>query len=213
VSRQAVMAPTERAKQARRAAEGGCAVAQTAIGVWHLKGGEGLPQDDLRAAAWFRKAAYLGLGAAQSLLSGCYNEGRGVEQSYALEAEWGRKAADQGNELAQFSVGKIYALGKVGVKKDLPLGKTYLELSAAQGYERAVTLLKDLRKCVACGKLDVHHMVCKRCYNRRYCDRTCQLRHWNSATGPHKLHCVKRREAAEAGGSSSEHADPSADNS
>ena len=75
----------------------------------------------------------------------------------------------------------------------------------------AVTLLKELCKCVACGKLDVHHMVCSRCHNRRYCDATCQLRHWHSPADPHKIHCVKRRESAESG-FSSERADPSTDN-
>jgi TPR repeat protein len=127
-----------------------------------------------------------------------------------------RKEADLGHADAEYHLGKAYACGEgvyTGViKKDLPLGKRYLELSAAQGFEDAVALLKELRKCVACGKLDVHHMICSRCYNRRYCDTTCQLRHWESATDPHKLHCVKRRAAAEAGGSSSERVDPSSDN-
>jgi len=121
-------------------------------------------------------------------------------------------AADQGNAAAQFYVGEMYVSGEVGVKKDLPLGKRYLELSAAQGNEEAVVLLKELRKCVACGKLDVHHKICSRCYNRRFCDATCQLRHWNSAVDPHKHNCVKRRQAVGAGRSSSEHADPSPDN-
>ena len=39
-----------------------------------------------------------------------------------------------------------YARGE-GVNKDVPLGKRYLELSAAQGEEKAVALLKELRKC------------------------------------------------------------------
>jgi len=120
--------------------------------------------------------------------------------------------ADRGCVVWQFFVGKNYAGGAGGVKRDLPLGKRYLELSAAQGSQDAVALLKELRKCVACGQLDVHHMICSRCHNRRYCDASCQLRHWNSPTNPHKLHCVKRREAADAGGSSSEHPDPSTDN-
>jgi hypothetical protein len=91
----------------------------------------------------------------------------------------------------------------------LPLGKRYLELSAAQSFEDAVVLLKELRQCVACGKLDVYHMICSRCRNKRYCNKGCQLWHWNSATDPHKLHCVKRREATGAGGSCQ---NPSADN-
>ena len=206
-----MMAPSERAKQMRRDAEGGSAAAQASLGIWHLQGAEGLEQDHEKAVAMFRTAAYLGDVVAQLCLTDSYRRGRGVEQNDALAVEFGRKAADQGHMVAQFLVGKAYTRGAVGVKKDLPLGKRYLELSVAQGGEEAVELLKELRKCVACCKLDVHHMVCTRCHNRRYCDKTCLLRHWNHPTDPHTLSCVKRREAAGAGGSSSELAGPSPD--
>jgi len=204
-----VMAPSEQAEWMREEAVGGSADAMTRLGVWHHKGFEGLEQNDVKAAAFFRQAADLGHAPAERSLAGCYFAGQGVEQNYSLAVEWGRKAADQGEEIAQFVVGKWYALGKAGVKKDLHMGKRYLELSAGQVEQRAVELLMELRKCVACGKLDVHHMICSRCRNRRYCDKGCQLWHWNSATDPHKLYCVKRREAAAAqrGG-----ANPSADN-
>jgi len=158
-------------------------------------------QDHVEAVAWFRKAAGLGHAGGQMALSLRYFEGKGVEQSCALAAEWGRKAADQGDASAQFFVGEWCARG-VGVKKDLPLGKKYLELSAAQGYEDAVSLLKELRKCVSCGELDVHHLICSRCRKVRFCDKECQLRHWQHPTDPHRLHCVRRREPAGAGGSS-----------
>jgi len=194
-----VMAPSERAKRCIIAAEVGSAAAHTQLGQWHRQGVEGLEQDDVKAAACFRKASDLGLRSAQYYLAWCYYNGQGVEQSYALATEWGRKAADQGDAESQFLVGTMYALGQV-VKKDLPLGKLYLELGAAQGCEDAIALLKDLRKCVGCGKLDVHHMICSRCHNRRYCGAGCQLRHWNSPTDPHRLHCVKRRESAGLGG-------------
>jgi len=205
------MSPSDDAKLVCGAAEGGSAKAQFTLGLWHLQGAEGLEQDDVKAAACFREAADLGHALAQSCLAACYHTGEGVEQNFALAVKWGRTAADQGNADAQFVVGAWFALGK-GVKKDLPLGKRYLELSAAQGCGSAVALLKELRKCVTCGKLDVHHMVCSRCHNRRYCDASCQLQHWNSSVDPHKLHCVKRRQPVEVGGSSSETADPSADN-
>jgi hypothetical protein len=183
------------------AAEGGSAQAQAQLGVWHLKGWEGLEPDNVKAALWFGKAADLGDAFAQKCLAMCYLQGEGVDRNDALAAEWMRKAADQGDEVAQFAVGKWYARGEVGVKKDLHLGKRFLELSAAQGREDAAEVLKELRKCVACGSLDVHHMVCSRCHNKRYCDAMCQGRHWESTTDPHKLHCVKRLESAGAGGS------------
>ena len=98
-----------------------------------------------------------------------------------------------------------------GRLQGLASGKTYLELSAAQGDEDAIARLKELRKCVACGKLDVHHMICSRCRKVRFCGAECQLQHWNHPKDPHKLHCKRRREAAGTGESSSGRADPCAD--
>ena len=197
--------PAQRARQylSMEAQGRGSLAALTQLDVWHLQGAEGLQKDAVRAVVLFQKAADLGHAGAEGCLGICYLNGRGVEKDVALAVAWSRKAADHGNPAAQFFVGKACARGdQVGVKKDLPLGKRYLELSAAQGEQDAVALLKELRQCVACGKLDVHHMVGKRCYNRRYCDGTCQLWHWNHPTDPHKLHCVQRRESAGAGGSS-----------
>ena len=165
----------------------------------------------MKAVSWFRKAAGLGHANGQMSLALCYYTGQGVEDSCALAAEWGCKAADQGNTGAQWLVGELFAHGAVGVEKDLPLGKKYLELSAAQGFGRAAALLKELRKCVACGELVLHHIICSRCHNKRCYNAQCQMKHWDSATDPHKLHCFMRRESAGALGSSSEPADPIAD--
>jgi len=77
-----------------------------------------------------------------------------VENNVPLAVAWSRKAADHGSEAAQSCRGRGVRAWEVGVKKDLPLGKRHLELSAAQEDEDAVALLKELRKCVACGKLD-----------------------------------------------------------
>jgi hypothetical protein len=57
---------------------------------------EGLEKDDVKAAELFRKAADLGLAAANGALAMCYQEGRGVEKDSALAADWWRKASDQG---------------------------------------------------------------------------------------------------------------------
>ena len=116
-------------------------------------------------------------------------------------AGW-RESADQGDASPQFLVGVLYARGGGGVKKNLRLGKRYLELSAAAGSEDAVALLKELRKCVACGELDVHHMICSLCRNVRYCDEGCQRRHWNDPTDPHRLSCIPRRESTAVGAGS-----------
>ena len=192
---------SERVKQTHRDAEGGSARARVLLGLWYLQGLEGLEKDGVQGAAWLLKVADLGHARAEVALAECHMTGEGVQQSFALGADWMRKAADKGDAVAQFIVGRWLALGP-GVKKDLPLGKKYLELGAAQGLEQGVTLLMELRKCVACGKLDVHHIICSRCRNRRYCDKGCQLRHWNSPLDPHKLNCATRRESVGAEGHS-----------
>ena len=138
-------------------------------------------------------------------------KGQGTAHDLQEAAAGWRVSADQGDAGAQLLIGALYACGGGGVKRRLPLGKHYLELSAAAGNEAAVALLKELRKCVGCGELDVHHMICSQCRDARNCDDDCQLRHWQCPTHPHKPHCVPRRDAAAAGGSSSERADPSSD--
>jgi ribosomal protein L32 len=197
------MAPSERAKRVLRAVEEGSLEAHATLGAWHLQGKEGLEKDNVKAVAFLREAGDLGHAGAQSCLGTCYAGGWGVDMNAARAVAWWRKAADQGAAAAQYLLGEAYGLGQLdGVKKNLPLGKTYLELSAEQGDEDAVTLLKELRKCVSCGELDVHHMICSRCRKVRFCGKECQLEHWNHPTDPHKLHCVQRRESAGAGVSS-----------
>jgi TPR repeat protein len=135
-------APSEHAMQMRREAEGGSALAQMTLGLWHQQGAEGLEQNFAKAAALFRTTADLGYASAEFSLATCYYTGEGVEQNNALAAEWGRKAADKGVKEAQFFVGDLYARGAEGLEQDLPLGKRYLELSAAQGDKGAIALLK-----------------------------------------------------------------------
>ena len=125
--------------------------------------------------------------------------GKGAAHDLQEASAGWRESADQGDAGAQLLIGALLARGGGGVRKSQPLGKRYLELSAAAGNEAAVTLLKELRKCVGCGELDVHHMICSQCRDARYCDDDCQLRHWQCPTHPHKPHCVRRREAAGAG--------------
>jgi TPR repeat protein len=67
--------------------------------------GRGVPQDNLQAASWYRKAAEQGNADAQYSLGRLYYEGRGVPQDYAQAAAWHRKAAEQGDAVAQGSLG------------------------------------------------------------------------------------------------------------
>ena len=65
------------------------------------KAGDGVPQDFVKAATWFQKAAEQGVDAAQFSLGLMYENGEGVPQDLVKAAAWFQKAADQGFSSAQ----------------------------------------------------------------------------------------------------------------
>ena len=81
-------------------AEQGDADAQFRLGVMYDIG-QGVPQDEAKAAAWYKKAAEQGDADAQLNLGLMYDNGRGVPQDEVRAVAWYRKAAEQGNENAQ----------------------------------------------------------------------------------------------------------------
>ena len=54
-----------------------------------------------------KRAAELGWAEAQFELAAMYGQGRGVPLDTNLALFWGRKSAEQGNVMAQFSVGRV----------------------------------------------------------------------------------------------------------
>ena len=58
--------------------------------------GEGVDEDFVLAAQWYRKAADQGCGIAQYNLGVCYHNGQGVCQSLDQAKEWYYEAAKQG---------------------------------------------------------------------------------------------------------------------
>jgi uncharacterized protein len=134
-----------------KAAEQGDAEAQARIGVMYERG-EGVPQDDAQAAHWYRKAAEQGDAMAQVNLGMLYYDGRGVPQDYKRALAWTReaaakehwvaldcfrKAAAQGNALAQYNLGWMYCNGR-GVSQNHEKAYVWFSLAAAQGLRDAV---------------------------------------------------------------------------
>jgi TPR repeat protein/CHAT domain-containing protein len=85
-------------------AERGDAEAQYNLGMMYYFG-EGVTQNDIEAAKWFRKAAQQGHADAQFSLGGMYYLGEGVTQNDVEAAKWFRKAAEQGHADAYGSLG------------------------------------------------------------------------------------------------------------
>eukprot|EP00729_Bicosta_minor_P032612 gene32612-biopygen19391 len=70
-------------------------VAQNNLGHMYRKG-EGVKQDHVEAAKWFRKSAEAGNAAAQCNLGVMYGIGKGVEQDFSKAVRWIQLAGAQG---------------------------------------------------------------------------------------------------------------------
>jgi TPR repeat protein len=84
----------------QRAADQGYAPAWNNLGLCY-RNGEGVPQDEIRAAGCFRRAAELGNDSGQYNLGRCYFHGVGVIQDIEQAKFWIGKAAAQGYKNAQ----------------------------------------------------------------------------------------------------------------
>ena len=120
----------EAAKWYYKAAGHGDVAAQCALGDCYYKG-EGVAKDKLKAAEWYHKAAEHGHTKAQRELGLCYSKGEGVVQDFDEAEKWWRKmieqgdgcaklnlarycnAADMGDAMAQYQLGKFYIGGEV----------------------------------------------------------------------------------------------------
>lgn len=70
--------------------------------------GTGIPErSQEEAVLWFQKAAENGHVKAQAFLGGLYADGNGVEQSNDAAISWLRKAASQGDTVAQFNIAVV----------------------------------------------------------------------------------------------------------
>ncbi len=94
----------------------GDAKAQFKVGLLYDHG-QGVSQDYVQAAAWYRKAAEQGLAEAQYNLGQDYIFGTGVPKNETKAVFWYRKAAEQGEAKAQTTLGYLYFNGW-GVPQD-----------------------------------------------------------------------------------------------
>ena len=64
-----------------------------------------------------------------------------MERSFTSAAKWFDRAAQDGNQYAQYMLGKLYLMGQ-GVEYDKQMGLHWLNQSAAQGNAYAESLLQ-----------------------------------------------------------------------
>lgn len=129
-----------------RGANAGDKRAQATLGLAYLQGGQGVPQDDRRAAMWLQKAAAQGHRAAQYQLGSMYEEGLGgLARNDATAARYYLLSARQDFPEAQFAIGLSYEFGE-GVPRNRSIAVSWLSRAAAQGDGRAGWIAEWLRK-------------------------------------------------------------------
>jgi len=129
----------------RTRANAGDADAQYNLGEMYATG-RGVPQDDVEAVRWYRKAAEQGNAVAQYYLGITYATGTGVPQDDVEAVAWYRKAAEQGDVGSQYYLGMMYRTGDSVPQDD---GEAYKWFNLAATYADAedredFTKLRDL---------------------------------------------------------------------
>lgn len=116
--------------QTQRLASQGNASAQYNLGVMYYKG-DGIPQNQSKAIEWFQRAAAQGHIKAESNL-------KVMSTNAAVEIL--RKAANQGDQRAQYSLGLIYQTGE-SVHQDSAKAIDWYTKAANQGNAEAQAML------------------------------------------------------------------------
>ena len=97
----------------REAAAAGDAAAQFEVATRYTDG-QGVGQDLVKAAYWYRLAAAQGLAPAQYRLGSMYEKGNGVPRDIDMARSWYQRAAEQGNRNAMHNLAVLYADGAGG---------------------------------------------------------------------------------------------------
>ncbi len=130
-------APDRSLAEAARAGDAG---AQFALGVVYAEG-DGVQENDDRAARWFRDAAEQGHAAAAARIGWMYAEGVGVERDDALAVGWLRVAAEGGDPSGQFRLGFSHDHALAGLDEDDVEAFRWYLAAAERGHPSAQRLL------------------------------------------------------------------------
>ncbi len=98
--------------------------------------GQGVPQNDTQAVAWYKKSAEQGYASAQSNLGVMYDNGKGVAQNDTQAVAWYKKAAEQGHASAQYNLGVMYGTGR-GIPQNYTQAVHWYKKAAEKGHASA----------------------------------------------------------------------------
>ena len=110
--------------------------------------GDGMEQDYVQAANWYKIAADQGHAKAQHNLGLMYEQGQGVSRDTALAAKYYRMAAEHGHSGSQNNLGTLYESGD-GVQQDNTVALNLYRQAAGGGDANAVSNLHRLGAIMA----------------------------------------------------------------
>ena len=128
----------------------GDARAQWALGSMY-RWGYGVLKDYSEARKWFEKSGNQGISRSSAQLASMYWWGEGVDNAN-ISTKWWKKAAEQGDIIAMYKVGLIYAKGfdvpqnKSEAKKWFKLAYSQASSDLKQSSKAGKTLLEDIKK-------------------------------------------------------------------
>ena len=99
--------------------------------------GQGVPQSDERACAWWEKSAELGHKTAMHNLGSMYLDGKGVPQDFAKARGLFEQAAERGDVDAMVNLGVMYKRGQ-SVAQDFEKAHELYEQAAELGNAMAM---------------------------------------------------------------------------
>lgn len=105
--------------------------------------GDGIEQDYVHAANWFKMAAEKGSARSQHNLALMYENGQGITRDLGEAAKWYRMAADQGNAGSQNNLAALYESGE-GVPQDDTIALDLYRQATKGGDENAASNVKRL---------------------------------------------------------------------
>jgi hypothetical protein len=100
-----------------------------------------------------------------------YDTGLGVPENDAEAVNWYRKAAEQGNAMAQYNLGNMYARGD-GVPENFVKAYSWYSLAAAQGHKKAQDRKSKIAKDMAREQIAEAQKLSAKCFENNYvgCD-------------------------------------------
>lgn len=131
------------------------------------RNGEGVFEEEAKAAEFFMTAAEQGNGNAQLELATMYHNGMGVDYNAPEAFKWYNKAAEQGVAEAQFQMAMMYGSGE-GTLHDTVYAHMWLNLAAAQGHSFATQQRDSLAKDMSKEDVSEAQRLARECLKKSY---------------------------------------------